>query len=169
MSSNLRAVFRITRGPHVGDSVSVEMGWCRLIGRHLSESETALIDRDGNRILDTAATDILAEQLKPAAQPTPTNGAAGHKHAAHQAGTLASPTTGSADAFERGSDIVFTDDAVSRAHAMIFYDSRGAGIIDLASTNGTFVNNKRTTSTLLHDGDVISLGSSELTVYLSSN
>ena len=56
-----RAKLRIVSGLNAGDSVSVERGSCRLIGRHLSEAETALIDRDGCRILDGAAAGILTD------------------------------------------------------------------------------------------------------------
>jgi hypothetical protein len=131
--------------------VSVELGACRLIGRHLSENETAFIDRDGNRVLDAAASKLLTEHLKERSPAAP------------------SPHEGegfSVTAFERGPDIIFSDDAISRAHAMLFFDPSGVGIIDLASTNGTYVNNERVTSTLISDGDAISLGSSELTVTL---
>ena len=40
------------------------------------------------------------------------------------------------------------------------------GIIDLASTNGTFVNAQRVSSTLVKHGDSISLGSSTFVVEL---
>jgi pSer/pThr/pTyr-binding forkhead associated (FHA) protein len=50
---------------------------------------------------------------------------------------------------------------------MLFHDASSAvGIIDLASTNGTFVNEGRITSTLVSDGDTVSLGGSQLTVRL---
>ena len=72
----------------------------------------------------------------------------------------------SSSTFERGSDIVFADDSISRAHAMVFYDESGVGIIDLASTNGTFVNRERISSALVHDGDTVTLGSSDLAVQI---
>lgn len=48
--------------------------------------------------------------------------------------------------------------AVSKLHARV--DRRLTQLVleDLGSSNGTFVNGVRTTTTLLHDGDVISLG-----------
>ena len=150
--SQRRAIFKVTAGPNDGDTVSVELGACRLIGRHLSENETAFIDRDGNRVLDAAASKLLTQHLKERSPAAP---------AAPQDGEGFSVT-----AFERGPDIIFSDDAISRAHAMLFYDPSGVGIIDLASTNGTYVNNERVTSTLVADGDTVSLGSSELTVTL---
>lgn len=147
--SQRRVIFKVTAGPNDGDTVSVELGACRLIGRHLSENETAFIDRDGNRVLDAAAAGILSEHLKernPNAAPS------------------VDPEAFSVTAFERGPDIIFSDDAISRAHAMVFHDASGIGIIDLASTNGTYLNNERITSSLVSDGDMVALGSSELVV-----
>ncbi|MEZ0314252.1 MAG: FHA domain-containing protein [Myxococcota bacterium] len=143
-----RAVFSVTTGPNDGDTVSIDLGSCRLIGRHLSETETAFIDRDGNRVLDSAAADILSKHLKERAP----------------AATVGNMATFNASAFERGPDIIFADDSISRAHAMLFYDSGGVGIIDLASTNGTFINAERVGSALIADGDVIAIGNSELAV-----
>ena len=144
-----RAVLKITAGPNKGDTLSVDLGACRLVGRHLSDSETALIDRSGNRVLDGAATSILSRHLKDRTPPV-----------AGQVDDF------SVSAFERGADIIFADDAISRAHAMVFFDTSGVGIIDLASTNGTFVNEQRITSQLVQDGDSITLGSSSFTVQL---
>lgn len=144
-----RAILTATSGPNAGDSVTIELGTCRLIGRHLSENETSFIGRDGNRFLDDSANEILQQHLKHRAPPR-----------SDSAPRFAN------DAFERGSDIVFGDDSISRAHAMVFYDSSGFGIIDLASTNGTFVNGERVASAILEDGDAVAIGASELAVKL---
>ena len=114
----------------------------------LSDSETALIDRDGNRVLDGAAVNILEEHLQDKVPDLGTNQAF------------------SDQAFERGPDIIFADDSISRAHAMVFVDVNGVGVIDLASTNGTFVNTERVSTALCGNGDTIGLGNSELTVKL---
>lgn len=143
MSEVSRAVLTVVEGPNSGDTVSLDYGICRLIGRHLSESETSFIDRDGNRVLDQESSDIISEHLKdkaPAAvQPTPEF---------------------RAEAYERGSDVVLADDSISRAHAMIFFDEGGLGLIDLASTNGTFVNRERIGAQMIQEGDVIKIGQS---------
>ncbi|MBC7794748.1 MAG: FHA domain-containing protein [Clostridia bacterium] len=138
----------VTAGPNDGDVVGLEVGSCRLIGRHLSETETAFIDRDGNRVLDSAAAEILSKHLKERAPDVSLSALEGF----------------SASAFDRGPDIIFADDSISRAHAMVFYDAGGLGIIDLASTNGTFINTERIGSALIADGDVIAIGNSELAV-----
>jgi hypothetical protein len=146
-----RAILTVTAGPNDGDTVSLELGSCRLIGRHLSETETAFIDRDGNRILDSTAVDILSKHLK---ERTPDVG-------------VSALEGFSSAAFDRGADIIFADDSISRAHAMVFYDKNGVGLIDLASTNGTFINNERVGSALIADGDVITIGNSELSVKIA--
>jgi hypothetical protein len=142
-----RALLTATAGPNAGDSVGIEVGTCRLIGRHLSENETAFIDRDGNRVLDGAASGIIERHLK---DRTPV--------ASNVAPHFSSET------FERAADVIFADDSISRAHAMLFHDENAFGIIDLASTNGTFINAERVASKIIADGDVITIGNSELTV-----
>lgn len=144
--SQRRAILTTTSGPNEGDTVSIEHGSCRLVGRHLSENETAFIDRDGNRVLDGPAADILTQHLR---ERSPAVG-------------VSAPEKFSAETFERGPDIIFADDSISRAHAMVFYDGHHVGIIDLASTNGTFVNNERISSTMMADGDTVTIGNSEL-------
>ena len=145
-----RAVLTVVGGPNAGDSLSVDKGTCRLVGRHLSESETAFIDRDGNRVLDGSAADILTEHLKDKAPPVGTTPDAAF----------------SGQSFERGPDIIFSDDSISRAHAMVFFDDGGFGVIDLASTNGTFVEDERVTSALVREGNRITIGHSDLLLSL---
>ena len=145
-----RATFKITKGPNKGDTINLEAGACRLIGRHLSENETSFIDRDGNRVLDSSASTILQEHLKDKSPQSPQDS-----------------VDFSVSAFERGPDVIFADDSISRAHAMVFFDTTGAGIIDLASTNGTFVNDTRINSATVKHNDVIVIGGSEMVVTLS--
>lgn len=138
-------ILSVVSGPNTGDTVSVDFGACRLVGRHLSESETAFIDRDGNRVLDQTAADIISKHLKDKAPPV-----------------TASEPEFRAEAYERGTDIILADDSISRAHAMVFYDGAGLGVIDLASTNGTFVNDDRIGAAFVRDGDRIKIGQSEM-------
>ncbi|MEE8410485.1 MAG: FHA domain-containing protein [Myxococcota bacterium] len=146
-----RANLKVIAGPNEGDIVGLAVGSCRLIGRHLAENETAFIDRDGNRLLDGQASSILGDHLKEKAPET----------------SIAPSEAFSANAFERGADIILSDDSISRAHAMVFHDTGGIGVIDLASTNGTFVNNDRVGTAMLSDGDIITLGASKLEIALS--
>ena len=66
------------------------------------------------------------------------------------------------DTFNRGPDVILADDSISRAHAMLFFEENGFGLIDLASTNGSRVNQAQVTSVILEDGDSITLGTTEL-------
>ncbi len=59
-------------------------------------------------------------------------------------------------------DIVIDDVSVSGEHARILFDHGQFYIYDLASTNGTFVNNRRIQKQLLMDGDLIRLGNAQL-------
>ncbi len=63
------------------------------------------------------------------------------------------------------SGIALTGDAqASRRHALISAGPQGLQLQDLGSTNGTFVNGARVTTTLLRQGDMIRIGSSEFRV-----
>ncbi len=59
-------------------------------------------------------------------------------------------------------DIVLEDGAVSAEHARIRFENGQFVIYDLASLNGTFVNNRRVHRQILMDGDVIRLGNTTL-------
>jgi diguanylate cyclase (GGDEF)-like protein len=55
-------------------------------------------------------------------------------------------------------DIRITDHSVSRRHARIECSPSGILLSDLDSTNGTFVNDRSITSTVLQDGDYVRVG-----------
>lgn len=56
------------------------------------------------------------------------------------------------------------DQQASRRHARISANANGIELIDLGSTNGTFVNGAKVTSTYLKTGDVIQIGNSSFRV-----
>lgn len=60
------------------------------------------------------------------------------------------------------SDIVLEDDTVSGEHARIQLEQGQFYIYDLASTNGTFVNNHRVQKEMLMDNDVVRFGNAEM-------
>lgn len=62
-------------------------------------------------------------------------------------------------------DIVLNNKAVSRTHAIIEFSRNSALIIDNASLNGTFVNNRKITEVLLQENDQITIGKFTLTYH----
>jgi two-component system cell cycle response regulator len=61
-------------------------------------------------------------------------------------------------------DLIFHDEQISRRHASIVFnpDTKSYFLVDLGSTNGTFVNDQPVTKIELKDGDKIFLGSTVL-------
>ena len=62
------------------------------------------------------------------------------------------------------SDFRLPDTGVSRQHAEITWDGEVAVLVDLQSTNGTTVNDEPVDNWMLADGDVITLGHSNIEV-----
>ncbi len=61
------------------------------------------------------------------------------------------------------SDIYFPDQLLSRRHAEIQVRAAGSFVIDLGSTNGTFLNGTRVVKeALLHDNDLVTLGENRI-------
>jgi len=58
--------------------------------------------------------------------------------------------------------VVVDDSGASRHHARILWNGKTAGLEDLTSTNGTFLNSKRIAASPLEHGDVIGIGSARL-------
>lgn len=65
-------------------------------------------------------------------------------------------------------DIVIKDASISRHHARILLQNRRLLILDENSSNGTFVNQKRTRLKKLHDADELQLGDVQLRFELKS-
>lgn len=61
-----------------------------------------------------------------------------------------------------GCDIVIRDPNVSREHLRIERTAEGTLVVDLGSTNGTFVNDERVSRRLLRPGDRIRIGTTAL-------
>ena len=62
-----------------------------------------------------------------------------------------------------GATLSFDDSTVSRRHAIIVRRAGTTRILDDRSTNGVFVNGRRTTEAELRDGDVLVIGRLVLT------
>jgi type II secretory pathway predicted ATPase ExeA len=59
-------------------------------------------------------------------------------------------------------DICINHPTVSRYHALVVNSQRGVMIVDLGSTNGTFVNNRKVRQFSLSDNDTLSIGKSRI-------
>jgi predicted component of type VI protein secretion system len=59
-------------------------------------------------------------------------------------------------------DICLSDANTSREHAALEREGSGWALVDLGSTNGTLVNGERADRVRLRDGDIITIGISEL-------
>ncbi|GBD29104.1 Glycogen accumulation regulator GarA [bacterium HR32] len=57
-----------------------------------------------------------------------------------------------------GCDLMLPDPRVSREHLRVERDASGTEVVDLGSTNGTFVNGQRVQRCRLQHGDRIQLG-----------
>jgi len=68
----------------------------------------------------------------------------------------------------RDADIQLTDERVSRNHASLSWSGSGFALVDLQSTNGTFVNGGKAGSIRLLDGDRIRIGPHDLQYIISS-
>ena len=55
-------------------------------------------------------------------------------------------------------DIVLADDTVSRYHCKIVQDDTGYVLVDLRSTNGTFINKVRIREAFLKPGSLVAVG-----------
>jgi pSer/pThr/pTyr-binding forkhead associated (FHA) protein len=62
-----------------------------------------------------------------------------------------------------GNDIVLNDTFVSRQHAKIHFEDEAFYLYDLASKNGTYVNEEEVSSCRLVHGDKVQLGRTVMT------
>jgi ABC-type multidrug transport system ATPase subunit len=62
----------------------------------------------------------------------------------------------------KANGIVVHDALASRVHAVLTFTPAGVEIRDNNSSNGTFVNGQRVARALLHDGDIVTIGNTDL-------
>jgi len=58
-------------------------------------------------------------------------------------------------------NIIIDDDSVSLVHARIFQKDHEWWVLNLLSTNGTYVNSRKVTDSILRDGDRVRFGEAE--------
>jgi uncharacterized protein YbaR (Trm112 family) len=139
--------FREKRQSAASRSFYLERGSCKVIGRPPNDpNKTTVMHMDLPLILDESTKGVIQHyirkqfsQLSDAAIPADE---VGH--------------------FRRTSDIIIDDTAVSRLHAIVFYDGKTVGVLDLVSKNGTFVNGQEVESRVLKPGDMIEIGDTNI-------
>ena len=147
MTAMKRVVLVIVKGKDFGRSIVVNVGHCVMIGRSQQlVGATGMITTHSNHKLADEDEKAVLRHLKVRA--TPKN-----------SGARALLTS-----FERDMDVGLQDDSVSQRHAMIFVDEAGASLLDMASTNGSFLNGKRASSVELALGDLVRIGETRIEV-----
>jgi pSer/pThr/pTyr-binding forkhead associated (FHA) protein len=66
------------------------------------------------------------------------------------------------------SDVVIESHFVSRQHALLVRDQGAVVLVDLKSSNGTFVNSRRISSKVLLDNDIIMIGDHRIKIIYAS-
>jgi uncharacterized protein len=144
------AVFEITEGKNKGQVVKLPSGTCKAIGRSLDDiNKTQVFSMDFTMSLDDFTKKLILNYI---AKKSPQEKKIGQE----------SLTTDSLGSFKRLPDLVVDDPAISRLHAMMFHDQNGAGVLDLVSKNGTFVNGEEVESKNLQNGDLIEVGGTKM-------
>ncbi len=143
------AVFEITEGKNKGQAVKLPLGTCKAIGRSLDDvQKTQVFSMDFTMALDDFTKKLIMNYIA--------------KKSPQEKKQSQETSTENIGSFKRLPDLVLDDPAISRLHAMIFHDKNGAGILDLVSKNGTFVNGDEVESKSLQNGDLVEVGSTKL-------
>jgi hypothetical protein len=138
----------VVKGPAAGRSFPLQVGHYRVIGRSIElMGGTAVVSQGERRRLEREDQRLMGEHLRRRAAP---GGKAGARS------EVAS--------FVRDSDLDLNDEAVSQTHAMVFLDEAGASLVDVASTNGTYVNGNRVSDSELVVGDLIRVGETRIEI-----
>lgn len=138
------AFFTIDAAPTKG--LRLEAGTCCVVGRHLEDTGTTQIfNADFSMALDDHTYKVVRNYL----------GKSAKGKSLHDFG-----------GFKRSADLILNDPSVSRLHAMLFFDGNEAGVLDLVSKNGTFVNDEEVERKRLKAGDQVRIGNAVLTFNL---
>lgn len=148
----LYLVLRIVSGPDAGRTVEIASGQVVYFGRETSLERTGMIDR--------AALELSEDQKERVERFLESRGAGESDDENSQSG-FRRPRI---ERFKRLGDVRLTDSTVSRMHALVFVEEGRAGIVDLASTNGTVVNGRKVSAADIRAGDKIELGNVRIEV-----
>lgn len=150
------ALFKIKEGPNQGEVIKLPLGACKAIGRKITDADkTQLVNLDPTVPLDDFTKKLVLNYISKKMGKAP------------KAGAVSLGADLNLGEFKRLNDLVLNDPAISRLHAMIFFDENGVGILDLVSRNGTFVNGEEIESKPLQNGDLIEIGSTKIVFSLS--
>ncbi len=149
----MKLILQIDKGKHAGEQFVLPAQVYRAVGRLMDNSLTVQMTAQGDRKLDPDDLALI------------------EAHINSRDNTEQRPTKArkqSEQSFSRGRDILLEDLEISRAHAMFYFDEQGASVVDLLSTNGTFVNAEQVTEADLHEGDIVHIGKSRFVVKIST-
>lgn len=134
-------VLVVVQGPDAGRRFPIGVGCYRVIGRLEGVlGGTAIVSHGEQRRLEREDQRLVAEHLRKRAAP----GLIGARH--------------EVAAFVREEDLELNDEAVSQTHAMVFVDEAGASVVDIASTNGTWVNSDKVSESAIVLNDLLRVG-----------
>ncbi len=144
-SSSSAASLHVTHGhpQDLGRVVELAVGHCVMIGRSPDTRHTGMMATASLLNLESEDHALVVSHLQTRA---PDNDGARQL----------------LDSFERDDDVGFTDDAISSRHTMLFRDEAGITLLDMGSTNGTWVNGDRVVSAEFAPGDLLRIGETRL-------
>jgi uncharacterized protein len=154
VSSGEKAAFIIVEGKNKGERIELEKGTCRALGRTLDDAErTKIFAVDAAVSLDDNSKKVVMQYLSRQFHKGEGGGASARSKAGGEI----------LGGFVRENDFPLKDIAISRLHAMLFFDDSGlVGILDLVSKNGTYVNGAEVESKILKKGDLITVGGTKI-------
>jgi len=148
LSHGTLAFFKVKEGKNKGEEIQIPLGTCKAIGRSVEDgNRTQMFHLDATVSLDDFTKKLILNYIAKKTGKEP---------------TLNPKDRINLGAFTRLPDLILNDPAVSRLHAMIFHDESGAGILDLVSRNGTYVNGEEVESRTLKEGDLIEIGGTHI-------
>jgi hypothetical protein len=148
----LSVVLCVVEGPDAGRQRVLPVGSFCVLGRVAGLDGSTFLMADGDRRrLEREDQSRATEHLERRRAP----GLAGARDAV--------------SAFEREADVDLADEAVSQTHAMVFLDEAGASVVDIASTNGTWVNGARVLESVLVVGDLLRVGETRIEIRSGSS
>ncbi|MBI2340095.1 MAG: FHA domain-containing protein [Deltaproteobacteria bacterium] len=148
----ISAIFTVEKGKDSGAQFRLKRGTCKAIGRKVEDAvQTLVFNADFTMTLDDHTKKLISNYLSKSSGQKKKKGGDEEEHVL--------------GGFKRLPDLILNDPAASRLHAMVFYDDGGqAGILDLVSKNGTFVNGREVETCTLKSGDEITIGATKISV-----